>query len=144
MLAAWNSGLRGRIWRLIDVLYDDVKAQVKFGGIETDFFDVHDGVKQGCVLSPVSFCIFIHEFTKLLQKHDVGVRIHNVCVGSLFWADDVVLLANNENELNRMLNLAAQFANDWKLSFNHDKSNVLIVGQRLNTEFYRHALAVRG
>ena len=103
MLAAWNSGLRGRIWRLIDVLYDDVKAQVKFGGIETDFFDVHDGVKQGCVLSPVLFCIFIHEFTKLLQKHDVGVRIHNVCVGSLFWADDVVLLANNENELNRML-----------------------------------------
>ena len=134
MLAAWNSGLRGRIWRLIDVLYDDVKAQVKFGGIETDFFDVHDGVKQGCVLSPVLFCIFIHEFTKLLQKHDVGVRIHNVCVGSLFWADDVVLLANNENELNRMLNLAAQFANDWKLSFNHDKSNVLIVGQRLNKD----------
>jgi len=132
LLAAWNSGLRGRLWRLIDALYDNVKAQVKFGDIETDFFDVSDGVKQGCVLSPVLFCIFIHEFTKLLKKHDLGVRIHNVNVGSLFWADDVVLLANDENELNKMLSLAAQFANDWKLSFNHEKSNILITGQRIN------------
>jgi len=31
-----------------------------------------------------------------------------------------------------MLTLAAKFANDWKLSFNHDKSNVLIVGQRID------------
>lgn len=132
LLAAWNTGLRGRMWRLIDALYDNVQAQVKFGTIETGFFDVSNGVKQGCGLSPVLFCIFIHEFTKLLKKHEVGVRIHNVCVGTLFWADDVVLLANDENELNKMLSLAAQFANDWKLNFNHDKSNVLIVGQRID------------
>ena len=31
-----------------------------------------------------------------------------------------------------MLELAAKFANDWKLSFNHDKSNVLITGKRTN------------
>ena len=121
LLAAWNSGLRGRMWRLIDALYDNVQAQVKFGNIETNFFEVAEGVKQGCVLSPVLFCIFIHEFTKMLKNHEVG---------SLFWADDVVLLANDENELKRMLCLAAQFAEDWKLSFNHDKSNVLVVGQR--------------
>ena len=132
LLAAWNSGLRGRIWRLIDALYDNVQAQVKFGDIETDFFDVSVGVKQGCVLSPVLFSIFINEFTKVLKKHDIGVRIHNVCVGSLFWADDIVLIANDESELNIMLSLAAEFATNWQLQFNHSKSNVLIVGQRIN------------
>lgn len=126
LMAAWNSGLRGRIWRLIDTLYDNVQAQVKFGNIETDFFKVDEGVKQGCVLSPVLFCIFISEFSKLLKKYDLGVRIHDVCIGSLFWADDVVLLANDENKLNRMLEVAAQFASDWRLSFNHDKCNVLV------------------
>ena len=65
-------------------MYDNIQAQVKFGDIETDFFEISEGVKQGCVLSPVLFCIFINEFTKLLRKHEVGVRIHNVCVGSLF------------------------------------------------------------
>ena len=49
LLAAWNSGLRGRVWRLIDALYDNVQAQVKFGNVETDFFNVSEGVKQGCV-----------------------------------------------------------------------------------------------
>ena len=38
----------------------------------------------------------MHEFTKPLKKHDLGIRIHNVCMGSLFWADDVVLMANDE------------------------------------------------
>ena len=125
LLAAWNSGLRGRIWRLIDALYDNVKAQVKFGSIETDLFDVSEGVKQGCVLSPVLFCIFIYEFTKVLEKHEVGVRIHNIRVGSLFWADDVVLLANDEHELNRMLDLVAQYVREWKLSFNYDNQMFL-------------------
>jgi hypothetical protein len=137
LLAAWNSGLRGRMWRLIDALYENVQAQVKFGNIETEFFEVSEGVKQGCVLSPVLFCIFIHEFTKLLVKNDVGVRIHDIRVGSLFWADDVVLLANSEKELNQMLSLAAQFATDWKLSFNQEKSNVLIIGQRINNKLWK-------
>ena len=41
LLAACNSGLRGQIWRLIDALYDNVQAQVKFGNIETEFFEVN-------------------------------------------------------------------------------------------------------
>ena len=103
-----------------------------FGDIETDFFNVDEGVKQGCSLSPVLFYVFIHEFTKLIKSHDLGVKIHDVCIGSLFWADDVVLIANDEDELNSMLNIAAQFSKDYKLSFNYDKSNVLIVGQRID------------
>ena len=129
--AAWDIGLRGQIWRVIDSFYDKVQRRVRMGEIETDFFDIDEGVKQGCVLSPVLFCIFMHEFTKLLKKHDLGVRIHNVYMGSLFWADDVALMANDENELNKLLDLAANFANIWK-QFNHEKSNVLTIGHRIN------------
>lgn len=132
MLAIWNTGIRGKIWKIIDSLYDNVKAQVRFGNLITNDFNVEEGVKQGCALSPVLFCIFINEFAKLLRDHNVGVRIHDVCMGGLFWADDVVLLANDEQELNKMLDLAAQFSRDWRLNFNHSKSNVLVVGQRIN------------
>jgi len=130
MHAVWKSGIRGRIWKLIDSLYDNVQAKVKFGDFETDFFNVEEGVKQGCSLSPVLFCVFINELSKMIKSHDIGVRIHDVCMGSLFWADDVVLLGNDEHELNRLLDIAAEFAQDYKLNFNYDKSNVLIVGQR--------------
>ena len=101
--------------------------KVKCSHIETELFDVEEGVKQGCVLSPDVFCIYINEFAKLLKSHDIGVNICNVKISSLFWADDIVLLANDERELQFMLDLAATFANKWKLSFNHEKYNVLIV-----------------
>ena len=39
------------------------------GDIVTDFFDVEEGVKQGCVLSPIFFCLYINELSKMLDKH---------------------------------------------------------------------------
>ena len=80
------------------------------GDIVTDFFDVEEGVKQGCVLSPIFFCLYINELSKMLDKHEVGIHIMGVNIKCLFWADDVVLLANNEQDLQRMLNIAAEFS----------------------------------
>ena len=57
----------GMVWQLIDNLYKNVQAMVKFGYVSTDFFKMDKGVKQGCGLSPVLFCIYIHQFTKLLN-----------------------------------------------------------------------------
>ena len=112
--AAWNIGIRGTIWKIIDDMYKNVQAKVNFGSIQTDFFNIDEGVKQGCVLSPVLFCIYINELTKLLKLHDVGVKINHVKISSLFWADDIVLLANDELELQKLLDLAATFAQKWK------------------------------
>ena len=54
-------------------MYNNVQFKVKFSHIETEFFDVEEGVKEGCVLSPVLFCIYINEFANLLKSHDIGV-----------------------------------------------------------------------
>ena len=64
----------------------------------------------------------------------MGVRINDNWLGGLFWADDIVLLANNEHEMNKMLNIATIFAKEWKLNFNFDKSNILIIGKRINKD----------
>ena len=113
----------------MDKLYYNVRCNVKFGDIETDFFDIDEGVKQGCVLSPVLFCIYINELSKMLQAQDVGVHIFNTKISSLFWADDVVLIADNERDLQRMLSIAGDFAKKWKLDFNYEKSNIVVVLQ---------------
>ena len=37
LLIAWNIGIRGKVWKIIDSLYDNVLCNVKFGDIVTDF-----------------------------------------------------------------------------------------------------------
>ena len=112
-------------------MYNNVQSQVKFGNtITTDFFDIEEGVKQGCVLSPILFCIFINNLAKMIREASLGVCICDIQIGSLFWADDVVLIAEDKNELQKMLDIATTFSKRWRLAFNHDKSNVVIIGRR--------------
>ena len=63
----------------------------------------------------------------MLNEYDVCIHIIGVNTEYLFLADgDVtVLLALNEHDLHRMLNIATKFSNKWQLIFNYKKSNVL-------------------
>jgi len=84
---AWNLGIRGKFWSILNSLYQNVQCNVKFGDIVTDFFDVEEGVKQGCVLSPILFCLYINELSKMLDEHNVGIHILGVNIKCLFWAE---------------------------------------------------------
>lgn len=126
---AWKLGIRGSAWNLLDSLYTNVQAKVSFGDIDTDLFDIDDGVKQGCVLSPILFNAYINELAKMFKECNTGVNICDVQIGCLFWADDVVLIAKDEKELQKMLDIASSFSRIWGLGFNYDKSNVMIVGK---------------
>lgn len=70
----------------------------------------------------------------MLRENNIGVHVNGVHIGCLFWADDVVLLANDDFELQKMLDLAAKFSTLYKLQFNHEKSNVLVVGKRIDKQ----------
>ena len=47
------------------------------------------------------------------------------------YADDVALIAESESDLRKMLKISHDFACKWNLKFNHSKSKVLVVGQRI-------------
>ncbi|XP_071944592.1 uncharacterized protein [Antedon mediterranea] len=64
--------------------------------------------------------------------HKLGVQIYGTQIGALFFADDVVLIGDNESELVKLLKVASDYSQAWKLEFNFDKSNVLVTGQRVN------------
>ena len=51
----WEEGVRGKIWRVIKDMYRVVQSSVLVGEEKTDMFDLHTGVRQGCVMSPILF-----------------------------------------------------------------------------------------
>lgn len=50
------------------------------------------------------------------------------------FADDIVMLAPDEKQLNSMLSVASRFAVKWGLSFNDTKSKIMVVGKRIDKE----------
>ena len=49
---------------------------MRVNGECTKYFECHVGLKQGCMLSPVIFSIFVNELTKLFENSDIlGIQL---------------------------------------------------------------------
>ena len=60
-------GFGGKFLRIVEGLYNNHKRKIKVGATLTDFIDCNIGVKQGCVLSPILFAIYMIELSKKLR-----------------------------------------------------------------------------
>ena len=123
-------GIRGKFLRMCQELYANVSARVRVGQTLSDAFSLRCGLRQGCVLSPCLFSLFIMDLAGELEHRGLGVRVKGKWMGSCLFADDIVLLASSAAELQSMLNVAADYASRWHLRFNPKKCGVLIVGQK--------------
>ena len=127
----WDKGIQGKAWRLIHMLYRKVENKVIFGRFESNTYEVLNGVKQGCILSPCLFNLAMIDLHDMLQECN-GIDINGSKVHSLFYADDIVLMAQNEKSLLHMLKQDNLFSRKWGLKFNERKSQVLIIGKRVS------------
>jgi hypothetical protein len=102
---------------IIELLYQLPEAKVIFGGMESQQFDLSNGLKQGCLLSPLLFLIYldyvVRETSTLIR--DLGVRwteadTTRFILNLLFYADDGAVLAESHEDMVRIINLIhAQF-----------------------------------
>ena len=81
-------------------------------------FGVSNGVRQGVVLSPVLFTVYLDELLHRLSSLGVGCHFGGQFVGGIAYADDVTLLAPSPSALRTLLKEAQLFAAEFKLTFN--------------------------
>jgi exonuclease III len=123
----WDSGIRGKAWRIIKNLYKNIQAQVLVGDAKTKSVRMRQGVRQGCPLSPILFNFFVDELAKMLENAGVGVQFCNEIISSLLYADDVVLMAGTKEELQVLINTVDKFCRRWHMDINLKKSEVMVV-----------------
>ena len=68
-------------------------CRVRWDGYLGDWFPISTGVRQGGVLSPDLYNIYVDDLIRLLKSAGVGCRIASVFAAALFYADDIVVLA---------------------------------------------------
>jgi hypothetical protein len=118
---------------------------MKIDGKITKSFPINQGVRQGCVLSPLLFNIFMAELAKNLMSQDNGLKMDNSKINSIFWADDIVLLCENGSELDKMIKMIAEYCETNKLTINGKKTKCVIfnkTGRLLREQFFLNGTAL--
>ena len=127
-------GFGGKFLRVLKELYKEGTCRVNFGEIETDWFGVEEGLKQGCSLSPVLFALYLAELGERLVQSGLGVEIGDVVVPGLFFADDMVVMGQGEGDLRKLLKMVGEYGREWKMQFNSSKSKVVNIGKKSNKD----------
>ena len=117
--------------RFINVItnwYSKCYASVRWNGCFSQFFDVCCGVRQGGVLSPVLFTIYVDDIIVDLKTSQEGFCIDGLYLGCVMYADDLLLLSASLTTLQRMINICVFAAGNLDIAFNVQKSMVVRVG----------------
>ena len=115
--------------RIIMDLYTHQNLRASWNGVISTNFSVSNGVRQGGVLSPILFNVYIDELLLRLKQHDVGCHIGNRFVGGLCYADDLTILAPSVRGLQKMVGIFEEFANDYSVTFNSGKTLCTCLGR---------------
>ena len=88
-----------------------------------------NGVRQGGVLSPQLFSVYVDELLEKLKINGVGCHIGHHFIGALGYADDIVLICPSLSGLRDMIKICEDYAKDHNILFNGKKSKYLIFGK---------------
>ena len=128
-------GISGNFYRAISAMYANPRARIILNEHETNYFDCPIGVKQGDCISATLFAIFINDLGEEIKNSGVGLKLNlnaenldqNILVNILMYADDLILLSENEADMQFLLHLVEIWCKKWRLEVNLSKTNIMHV-----------------
>ena len=106
--------------RVLIFVYEEQQAWVKWGKARSRSFGIQNGTRQGSVLSPALFSVYMDDLIVRIRKSGVGCHVGGVFCGVVGYADDLCLLAPNRSAMEVMLNICEDFAKENNLEFSTD------------------------
>ena len=118
--------INASIIRAIENLYDKAQNAVLFNGSIGEWFRTTVGVRQGCLLSPTLFNIFLERIMcEALDDHEGSVSIVGRLITNFRFADDIVVNAVEEEEAGVLIDCLDRTTTRYKTEIGPDKTNVM-------------------
>ena len=108
-LKSWYSNLFG------ELLY------VKWGSTLSSKFQTTNGVRQGGVLSPLLFDVYVNELSELLNKSGIRRNLGGTIIDHMLYADDICIVSLSLSCLHHLLNIRGDYCERHDLTFNDKK-----------------------
>ena len=117
-------GISGKFFNSMKSLYQNDNCTVKLSNGLTNAFVANQGVKQGCILSPLLFNNFLADLPDYLSNSEcrpLQVEDSNP-IDCITWADDIIILSETECMLDKL----AIYALENEMEINVDKTKSMI------------------
>lgn len=111
----YNMGISNKMVNFIASVYSNTKSVVWVNDGYTEEFETFTGVKQGCLLSPLLFALYLND---LYEHLGGGLKVEELNIRLLMYADDIVILADNIDVLQNMINKLEAYCDAWNMEVN--------------------------
>ena len=134
-------GINGKFYDCLVNIYTNDIACIKTAEHITPTFIANQGVKQGCILSPTLFNIFLADFQKRVETADCNpvTLKEGSLLGCLIWADDILLLSKSKTGMENMLANLKSFSDENGMTLNIKKTKIMTFnkgGRHIRENFF--------
>ena len=113
-------GIPNHLTCLLRNLYAGQEATAKAGRGTTYWFQIGEGVPQGCILLPCLFNFYAEHIRRNagLDEAQAGIKIAGRNINNIIYADDTTLMAKSKEELKSLLIKMKEESENVGLKFN--------------------------
>jgi len=108
--------------RILKHWYKEQTMQIKLGKHFSEPFHVFNGVRQGGVLSPYLFAVYLDDLSYELNNIKAGCYIGEILLNRLMFADDICVFCPSLRWLQRILDVCQAYAESHGVIFNRNKT----------------------
>ena len=119
----------GKDLRIIANMYWKQTAAIRIENKIGKYQQIKKGVRQGCVLSPDLFSLYSEIIMRAIENMP-GISIGGYNINNVRYADDTVIIANSEKELQAMMDVITDQSQNKGLSLNNKKTEVMVISKK--------------
>ena len=135
-------GIHPMFLKCLLYMYTNQRLNVSWNFRKSKYFNVTNGVKQGGVLSPTLFGVYVNDLLTRLKNSPFGCRVGHKYSGAFAYADDIALVAPSLFSLRKMCAICSQFADKYQLQFNPSKCKIVDTSGKGAFSFYFNGTTV--
>ena len=122
-------GFPAHLVALLQSLYVNQKAKIRWNGENTDEFNLGKGVRQGCIASPHMFVSYTEKVMRDADVNQYGIKVGGTPISNLRYADDTALFETSEEDIERLTSAVNDAGRKLNLKLNVKKTKLLTTGE---------------